>query len=160
MPQQRNCDFCGAQVEPGTGTMFVHADGSVVHFCSSKCENNAELGREARNLEWTEAGRGPERTAAAATDETEAATTNETVESEAGGPDVGAGRETDQEREDFEATVGTEEERAESPAEVDATGSDTVADEDTEGEQDLHEEDEFAEHTSQVERGDEEGSEE
>jgi large subunit ribosomal protein L24e len=27
-----------------------------VHFCSSKCEKNADLGREPRDLEWTEAG--------------------------------------------------------------------------------------------------------
>jgi len=33
--------------------MFVANDGAVTHFCSSKCENNADLGREARDLEWT-----------------------------------------------------------------------------------------------------------
>jgi len=56
MPQERTCDYCGADIEPGTGTMFVHTDGTIVHFCSSKCEKNADLGREARNLEWTEDG--------------------------------------------------------------------------------------------------------
>nr|WP_276236800.1 MULTISPECIES: 50S ribosomal protein L24e [unclassified Halobaculum] len=57
MPQQRDCDYCGADIEPGTGTMFVSVDGSVTHFCSSKCEKNADLGREARDQNWTEAGR-------------------------------------------------------------------------------------------------------
>jgi large subunit ribosomal protein L24e len=57
MPQTRQCDFCGADIEPGTGTMFVRVDGSVMHFCSSKCEKNADLGREARDLEWTAEGR-------------------------------------------------------------------------------------------------------
>jgi large subunit ribosomal protein L24e len=56
MPQNRTCDYCGDDVEPGTGTMFVHTDGSVVHYCSAKCEKNADLGREPRDLEWTEEG--------------------------------------------------------------------------------------------------------
>ena len=46
MPRTNECDFCGGDIEPGTGTMFVHTDGSTVHFCSSKCEKNADLGRE------------------------------------------------------------------------------------------------------------------
>ncbi|GGN90289.1 MULTISPECIES: 50S ribosomal protein L24e [Haloarcula] len=56
MPQTRECDYCGADIEPGTGTMLVRNDGTTIHFCSSKCENNADLGREARNLGWTESG--------------------------------------------------------------------------------------------------------
>ncbi|WP_135662857.1 50S ribosomal protein L24e [Halorhabdus rudnickae] len=58
MPQTRECDYCGADIEPGTGTMFVRKNGTTIHFCSSKCEKNADLGREARDLSWTEAGRG------------------------------------------------------------------------------------------------------
>ena len=57
MPRVRECDYCGDDIEPGTGTMLVRTSGRTIHFCSSKCENNADLGREARNLEWTEAGR-------------------------------------------------------------------------------------------------------
>jgi len=57
MPRTRECDYCGTDIEPGTGTMLVHNDGATTHFCSSKCENNADLGREARNLGWTDAGR-------------------------------------------------------------------------------------------------------
>jgi large subunit ribosomal protein L24e len=53
MPRTRECDYCGADIEPGTGTMFVRTDGTTIHYCSSKCENNANLGREARDLEWT-----------------------------------------------------------------------------------------------------------
>ncbi|MEF8886772.1 MAG: 50S ribosomal protein L24e [Haloarculaceae archaeon] len=56
MPQTNECDFCGGDVEPGTGTMFVRTDGTTVRFCSSKCEKNADLGRRARDLEWTSAG--------------------------------------------------------------------------------------------------------
>jgi large subunit ribosomal protein L24e len=56
MVDSRSCDYCGSDIEPGTGTMFVHVDGEVVHYCSSKCENNADLGRASRDLEWTEEG--------------------------------------------------------------------------------------------------------
>ena len=56
MPQTNECDFCGGDIEPGTGTMFVRTDGTTVRFCSSKCEKNADLGRRARDLEWTSAG--------------------------------------------------------------------------------------------------------
>ena len=56
MPQTRDCDYCGADIEPGTGTMFVHVNGSITHYCSAKCEKNADLGREPRDLEWTEEG--------------------------------------------------------------------------------------------------------
>jgi len=90
MPRTRECDYCGGDIEPGTGTMLIRNDGSTVDFCSSKCENNADLGREARNLEWTETGGGGEQAA----DETEseeaeadadepASATDEAAESEA-----------------------------------------------------------------------------
>ena len=53
MVQTRTCDYCGDDIEPGTGTMYVRIDGTVTHFCSSKCEKNADIGRESRDLEWT-----------------------------------------------------------------------------------------------------------
>ncbi|WP_435349624.1 50S ribosomal protein L24e [Haloarchaeobius sp. HRN-SO-5] len=56
MVTTRECEYCGDDIEPGTGTMFVHTDGTTVHYCSAKCEKNAALGREPRDLEWTEAG--------------------------------------------------------------------------------------------------------
>ena len=74
MPRSIACDYCGADIEPGTGTMFVRLNGQTVHFCSSKCEKNADLGREARDLEWTEAGRG---TGGEAAETTEVAPTDE-----------------------------------------------------------------------------------
>jgi len=54
MPQTRECDYCGADIEPGTGTMYVYTDGRTDYFCSSKCEKNADLNREPRNLEWAD----------------------------------------------------------------------------------------------------------
>ncbi|HYA32696.1 MAG TPA: 50S ribosomal protein L24e [Candidatus Bathyarchaeia archaeon] len=55
--EQRVCSFCGAAIELGTGKMFVKRDGTVYHFCSSKCEKNFRLGRLARRVVWTEQGR-------------------------------------------------------------------------------------------------------
>jgi large subunit ribosomal protein L24e len=100
MPRTRECDFCGADIEPGTGTMLVLNDGTTHHFCSSKCEKNTGIGREARNLEWTEAGRraGASR---ARTRDTEA------PEDEADAADVDADVEPD---EDEEPGTGDEDE--------------------------------------------------
>jgi large subunit ribosomal protein L24e len=48
------CSFCGEQIEKGTGKIYVEAKGTVLNFCSSKCEKNMlKLGRKARNVEWT-----------------------------------------------------------------------------------------------------------
>ncbi|MBI2136485.1 50S ribosomal protein L24e [Candidatus Woesearchaeota archaeon] len=48
------CTFCGFELRPGTGKMFVHVDGKVAYFCSSKCEKNQnKLGRKAIATKWT-----------------------------------------------------------------------------------------------------------
>jgi len=70
MPRNRECDYCGTDIEPGTGTMFVRTTGSTIHYCSSKCEKNANLGREARDLEWA----GEEEADEGTTEETETVT--------------------------------------------------------------------------------------
>ncbi|OVE84127.1 50S ribosomal protein L24e [Natronolimnobius baerhuensis] len=72
MVEKRTCDYTGEDIEPGTGIMYVRNDGSVLHFVDSKAEKNYKLGREPRDLEWTEegrAGKGPAQTETA-TDET------------------------------------------------------------------------------------------
>jgi large subunit ribosomal protein L24e len=56
MVQHRTCDYSGEEIEPGTGIMYVRTDGTVLHFADSKCEKNYFLGREPRDLEWTEEG--------------------------------------------------------------------------------------------------------
>ena len=58
MPEERTCDYTGEPIEPGTGIMYVRADGTVLHFIDSKAEKNYFLGREPRDLEWTQAGSG------------------------------------------------------------------------------------------------------
>ncbi len=49
------CDFCGSQIEPGTGKMYVKKDGNTIRFCSSKCQKNMlDLGRTPRTEKWTD----------------------------------------------------------------------------------------------------------
>ncbi|MGB9760113.1 MAG: 50S ribosomal protein L24e [Thermoproteota archaeon] len=53
MPVFRKCSFCGKQIEPGTGLLFVRNDGALLWFCSSKCKKNAlELKRNPRKVKW------------------------------------------------------------------------------------------------------------
>jgi large subunit ribosomal protein L24e len=48
------CSFCGDEIEPGTGKMYVKKDGAIFYFCSSKCERNQlKLGRVPRRVKWT-----------------------------------------------------------------------------------------------------------
>jgi len=52
--EKRNCSFCGSEIEPGTGKMFVKKDGTVLNFCTNKCfKNMIELKRVPRTTRWT-----------------------------------------------------------------------------------------------------------
>ncbi|MFQ5919174.1 MAG: 50S ribosomal protein L24e [Thermoplasmata archaeon] len=54
MPVSRTCTFCGNDIEPGTGKMYVRRDGNVHFFCSGKCQKNQlDLGRVGRKVRWT-----------------------------------------------------------------------------------------------------------
>ncbi|MCX6651253.1 MAG: 50S ribosomal protein L24e [Methanomassiliicoccales archaeon] len=56
MVEQHLCSFCGEQIEPGTGKMYVRKDGTVFLFCTNKCyKNMVELKRVPRNITWTKA---------------------------------------------------------------------------------------------------------
>jgi len=50
------CSFCGKDIPPGRGTMFVKNDGTVFYYCSSKCEKNARI-RNPVKVRWTNAYR-------------------------------------------------------------------------------------------------------
>ncbi len=55
MPIRRVCSFCGNEIEPGTGKMYIKKDGSVFHFCTNKCQKNMlVLKRTPRRIRWTE----------------------------------------------------------------------------------------------------------
>jgi large subunit ribosomal protein L24e len=47
------CTFCKKDIAMGTGKMFVRKDGSVLNFCSNKCEKNMfKLKRIPRKMKW------------------------------------------------------------------------------------------------------------
>jgi large subunit ribosomal protein L24e len=51
-----SCSFCGSEVTPGTGKMYIKRDGTVWHFCKSKCQRNQiGLRRVNRHVGWTRA---------------------------------------------------------------------------------------------------------
>ena len=55
MAEKRVCSFCGDEIEPGTGKMYVKRDGTVLNFCTNKCyKNMIELKRVPRTTEWTD----------------------------------------------------------------------------------------------------------
>jgi large subunit ribosomal protein L24e len=55
MVKKYTCSFCGTDVEPGTGSIHVKGDGSLLYLCSNKCRRNEiYLKRRARRLKWTE----------------------------------------------------------------------------------------------------------
>jgi large subunit ribosomal protein L24e len=50
------CGYCGKEIRPGTGKLFVLKTGKSIDFCSNKCEKNQfKLKRTARKFKWTEA---------------------------------------------------------------------------------------------------------
>jgi large subunit ribosomal protein L24e len=54
MPTRRVCSFCGKDIAPGTGKMFVKKDGTIFYFCSSKCQRNqVHLKRVPRRVRWS-----------------------------------------------------------------------------------------------------------
>jgi len=54
MVERKVCTFCGNEIEPGTGKMFIRKDGTIYHFCSSKCQKNLlVLKRIPRRVRWT-----------------------------------------------------------------------------------------------------------
>jgi large subunit ribosomal protein L24e len=50
--ERKKCSFCGNFIQVGRGKMFVKKDGRILYYCSSKCENNAKLGRIPRRVGW------------------------------------------------------------------------------------------------------------
>lgn len=40
------CVYCGDELDPTGGKLFVSADGERFYFCSSKCQTNWENNRQ------------------------------------------------------------------------------------------------------------------
>ena len=54
MVERRVCSFCGLEIEPGTGKMYVKKDATTFFFCSNKCQKNMiKLKRVPRRVRWT-----------------------------------------------------------------------------------------------------------
>lgn len=53
MVYKKNCYYCGKEINPGTGIMYVLNDGKVLYFCSKKCLRYYEMGRDNREYKWT-----------------------------------------------------------------------------------------------------------
>ena len=53
------CSFCGIEIMPGTGMIFVYKTGKITNFCSRKCElHTLKLHRKPQNMKWvTSAGK-------------------------------------------------------------------------------------------------------
>jgi len=50
------CSFCGGKLAPGTGLLFVKKEGTMLFFCSSKCEKNLlVLKRRPTATKWAQA---------------------------------------------------------------------------------------------------------
>jgi len=47
------CSFCGTDIEKGTGVVFVKRDGSLLYFCSNKCQKYMAMGKKSEKLKWT-----------------------------------------------------------------------------------------------------------
>jgi large subunit ribosomal protein L24e len=92
MVEKRECSFCGSDIEPGTGMLFIRRDGTRHEFCSSKCRRNLlDLKRVPRTVKWSKhyvKGAGPAAVVTEAPDEppAAAATTAGTTEPAAAKP--------------------------------------------------------------------------
>jgi len=55
MPRVRKCTFCGREIPPGTGMIYVRTDGTIYYFCSRKCRvSMLQFKRNPLKWKWTE----------------------------------------------------------------------------------------------------------
>jgi len=49
------CDYCGKNIEKGTGKMFIKDSGKIINFCTKRCEKDMLVfGRKSREQKWTD----------------------------------------------------------------------------------------------------------
>ena len=46
------CSFCATDIPEGTGKLLVKSDGTLLYFCSGKCEKNSKI-RDNKRVKWT-----------------------------------------------------------------------------------------------------------
>jgi large subunit ribosomal protein L24e len=55
MVKVSKCSFCGSDIAPGTGLMYVRTNGEIYHFCSKKCRRyKLVFGKNPRHVRWTQ----------------------------------------------------------------------------------------------------------
>ena len=47
------CSYCGKEYSSHKGLTLITNNGKLVHFCSSKCRKNRELGRQSKKRKWS-----------------------------------------------------------------------------------------------------------
>ena len=52
MSQMPKCTFCKLQYEFPKGITVIQKDGKPKYFCSKKCRNSSEMGRDNRKVSW------------------------------------------------------------------------------------------------------------
>ena len=53
MQRIQRCSFCGREIKPGYGSIYVKNDGTILYFCSSKCRKNMlKLKRNPKKVKW------------------------------------------------------------------------------------------------------------
>ncbi len=54
MPTTHVCSFCGSEIKPGKGVMYVRNNGTILWFCSRRCRiSMLEFKRDPRKFKWT-----------------------------------------------------------------------------------------------------------
>jgi large subunit ribosomal protein L24e len=54
MVKTQICSYCGEQIPPGEGLMYVRTNGEIFHFCSKKCRKlQIVFKKPARKVRWT-----------------------------------------------------------------------------------------------------------
>ncbi len=54
MPKTNTCSFCGKEIPPNHGLLYVQRTGNVLHFCSNKCKRfYLDLKRDPKKLKYT-----------------------------------------------------------------------------------------------------------
>ncbi|MBS3081132.1 50S ribosomal protein L24e [Candidatus Pacearchaeota archaeon] len=46
------CSFCKKSYSLHKGVIIFTLDGKAIHYCSSKCRKNANLGRDSKKVLW------------------------------------------------------------------------------------------------------------
>jgi len=54
MVKVNRCTFCGKDIPPGTGMMYIRTNGEIYHFCNSKCRKfKITYNKNPRLIRWT-----------------------------------------------------------------------------------------------------------